>query len=94
MSEPDLLDAVRFLAAEVGLVVEGAGSASVAAVRAGRVGPGTGPTVVVVTGRNFDRKLLASILSGSAAGADGAGLPRAAGPPTPRGEVAMVVTQR
>lgn len=64
VDERELIDAVRFLAVEVGLVAEGAGAAAVAAVRAGRPEAVTGPTAVLVTGRNIDPNLLASILTG------------------------------
>lgn len=64
VSELALQSAVRFLAFEVGVVAEGAGAAAVAAVRSGNVGLGTGPAVVLVTGRNIAPPLLASILAG------------------------------
>lgn len=64
VGEPALRAAVRFLAFEQGLVTEGAGAAAVAAVHSGQLGPGAGPTVVLVTGRNIAPALLASILSG------------------------------
>lgn len=64
VSEVALESAVRYLALEVGLVTEGAGGAGVAALREGAVAPGSGPTVVVVTGRNIARSLLASVLAG------------------------------
>lgn len=52
VSEPELTTAIRYLAAEHGLVVEGSGAAGVAALMAGRVRP-SGQTVVIVTGRNI-----------------------------------------
>jgi threonine dehydratase len=63
--EDEILDAVRFVAAECGLVIEGAAAAGVAAVRAGRVvgsADGGGPFVVVVTGRNIAAAALAELL--------------------------------
>jgi threonine dehydratase len=63
-SEHELEAAVHFLATEVGLVAEGAGAAATAAWRTGRIHAGDGPVVLVVTGRNIDASLLASILSG------------------------------
>ena len=57
-------DAVRFLASEHGLVVEPSGAIGVAAVLGGLVEPGDGQTVIVITGRNVSRSLLAEILSG------------------------------
>jgi threonine dehydratase len=64
VDELALQAAVRFLAFEVGVVTEGAGAAAVAAVRSGQVQPGSGATVVVLTGRNIAPPLLASILGG------------------------------
>jgi threonine dehydratase len=61
VSDPELQDAMRFLAAEHGVVAEAAGAAGVAAVLAGRV-QADGRLVVAVTGRNVDRALFARIL--------------------------------
>jgi threonine dehydratase len=63
VSEDELWGAVRFLADEVGLVTEGAGAAAVAAWRSAKIHADDGPVVVVVTGRNIDPALLASILT-------------------------------
>jgi threonine dehydratase len=62
--EPSIAEAVRFLAFEHGLVVEPSGAVAVAAIMSGRVAPGTGPTAVVVTGRNIQATLLADLLLG------------------------------
>jgi threonine dehydratase len=51
---------MRFLALEHGLVVEGAGAAAVAAIRAGKVDGG----VAIVTGRNVTAARLARVLDG------------------------------
>ncbi len=63
VSEEELAAAVRYLASVHGVVAEGAGAAAVAAVLAGKVDPGDGPTVVLVTGRNIALPLLASVLA-------------------------------
>jgi threonine dehydratase len=57
-------DAVRFLAAEHGLIVEPSGAIGVGAVLNGLVEPVSGDTVIVVTGRNVSSALMAEILSG------------------------------
>ena len=54
VTEEEIVTAMRFLAAEHGLVVEGSGAVALAAVLAGRVEAVDGATVVVVTGRNID----------------------------------------
>lgn len=59
-------EAVRFLAFEHGLVVEPSGAIGVAALMGGQVRFGSGPTVVVVTGRNLSRPLLGELLAGEA----------------------------
>jgi threonine dehydratase len=61
-SEPELEEAVRFLARAHGIVAEGAGAAGVAALMTGVIEPGSGPTVVVVTGRNIALPRLAGVL--------------------------------
>jgi len=60
--EPELEDAIRFMATAAGVVIEGAAAAAVAAVRAGRVGDDR-PLVIVVTGRNIARPRLAELLA-------------------------------
>jgi threonine dehydratase len=66
-SEPEIEDAVRFMATAAGLVIEGASAAAVAAVRAGRAGPAApgAPVVIVVTGRNIAPARLAGLLAGA-----------------------------
>ncbi len=64
VSEPEIEEAVRFLARAHGVVAEGAGAAAVAAVMTGRVTRGEGPLVVVVTGRNIALPRLAAVLNG------------------------------
>ena len=62
-SEPEIEEAIRFLARAHGIVAEGAGAAAVAAVMRGRVRRGDGPLVVLVTGRNIALPRLAEVLS-------------------------------
>lgn len=61
--EAEVAGAIRFLAAEHGLVAEGAGALAVAALRAGRV-PVRGRPVALVTGRNIALPVLARVLAG------------------------------
>ena len=62
VTEDEIAAAIRFLASEQGLVVEGAGAAGVAALIAGRIGARAGRTVIVATGRNIAPALLARVL--------------------------------
>jgi threonine dehydratase len=62
VSEDELAEAMRFLVRAHGLVAEGSGAASVAALRAGRVEP-SGTVVAVLSGRNVGATTLASVLS-------------------------------
>jgi threonine dehydratase len=61
--EQSMGDAVRFLAFEHGLVVEPSGAVGVAALMGGWVRTGSGPTVVVVSGRNLSPTLLVDLLA-------------------------------
>jgi threonine dehydratase len=63
VAETAIADAVRFLAFEHGVVAEPSGAVAVAAVLSGRSAP-SGPTVVVVTGRNVTAALLGRLLAG------------------------------
>lgn len=65
VSEDEIVDAIRFMASEHGLIIEGAAAVGVAALRAGRVGA-DGVTAVVLTGRNIAHTTLARILNGDA----------------------------
>lgn len=67
VDEEEVAAAIRFLAREHGLIVEGAGAAAVAALLAGRVEP-HGQAVALVTGRNIERGTLARVLGGEAQG--------------------------
>jgi threonine dehydratase len=64
VDEESIKRAVRFLAFDHGLVVEPSGAVAVAALLSGRLAPGSGPTAVVVTGRNVSGALLGELLSG------------------------------
>lgn len=63
VSEPEIRAAMRFLAAEHGLIVEGAGAVALAAVLAGKV-DSLGPLVAVVTGRNIALPTFAEVPAG------------------------------
>jgi threonine dehydratase len=62
VSEADIADAIRFLAAEHGIVAEGSGAVAVAGLLAGHVKPSPGTVVAVVTGRNIDPAVLSQVL--------------------------------
>jgi threonine dehydratase len=62
VSEANIVDAIRFLAAEHGIVAEGSGAVAVAALLAGQVKPASGTVVAVVTGRNIDPAVLSQVL--------------------------------
>jgi threonine dehydratase len=64
VTEAEVAAAMRHLAREHGLVVEGSGAVALAAVLSGRAGPG----VVIVTGRNIDLGLYAEVLAGGGSG--------------------------
>jgi threonine dehydratase len=61
-SEHELEEAIRLLARAHGIVAEGAGAASVAAIMSGRVEWGDGPLVAIVSGRNIALPRLAAVL--------------------------------
>lgn len=62
VTESEIQDAIRFLASEHGLLVEGSGAVAVAALLAGRVEP-AGRAVALVTGRNVALPVLARVLA-------------------------------
>ncbi len=62
-SEPEIEEAIRFLARAHGIVAEGAGATAVAAAMTGRVPRGDEPLVVVVSGRNIALPRLAAVLA-------------------------------
>ena len=61
-AESEIRSAVRELATEHGLVVEGSGAVGLAALRAGLI-DGDGPVVLLLTGRNIAAGLLAELLT-------------------------------
>jgi len=64
VDEPQIEDAIRFLARAHGLVAEGAGAVPAAALMTGAVEAGEGATVLVVSGRNIALDRLAAVLAG------------------------------
>lgn len=64
VSEVEIEGAMRWLAREHGLVIEGAGAAGVAVLLAGKVAVDTGITVAVLTGRNIALDRYAAVLGG------------------------------
>ena len=62
VSEGAIADAIRWLAREEGLTVEGSGAAGAAALLTGALGRVPGPSVVVVSGGNIDPARHAGIL--------------------------------
>jgi threonine dehydratase len=62
VTEDEIRTAIRFLAFEHGLVVEGSGAAGVAALQAGRLPLVAEPAAVILTGRNISAPLLVEIL--------------------------------
>jgi threonine dehydratase len=67
VTEREIEEAMRFLAAEHGLVTEGAGAAAVAALRSGAV-DADGRTVAIVSGRNITAGRFAQALDHRAGG--------------------------
>jgi threo-3-hydroxy-L-aspartate ammonia-lyase len=68
VSEAAIADAVRFLVTEAKLVAEPGGAVTTAALLSGRVPPGSGPTVALVSGGNIAPDRLAALLSGKEGG--------------------------
>lgn len=66
VTEDEIAAAVRFLASEAKLVVEPGGAVTTAALLSGRILPGDGPTVALVSGGNVAPERLAALLGGSA----------------------------
>ncbi len=67
VSEAELEEALRWLAREHGLVVEGAGAVGVAALLTGKIAADAGPTVALLTGRNIALETYAAVLRGQTA---------------------------
>lgn len=66
VSEEEVAAAVAFAARHLRLVVEPGGAVALAALLAGKAGPATARTVVVVSGGNVDPHVYAEILRGQA----------------------------
>src|SRR5690606_23800742 len=62
VSEDEIAAAILLLLEHGKLVVEGAGAVGVAALQAGRLRPGPGRTVVVVSGGNIDVNIISRII--------------------------------
>lgn len=62
VSEDEIAGAVRFLATEAKLVVEPGGAVTTAAMLSGRIPPGDGPTIALVSGGNIAPERLAGML--------------------------------
>ncbi|MET0768709.1 MAG: pyridoxal-phosphate dependent enzyme [Solirubrobacteraceae bacterium] len=67
VDEPQIEEAIRFLARAHGLVAEGAGAVPAAALMTGAVAAGEGATVLVVSGRNIALDRLAAVLGRTSA---------------------------
>jgi threonine dehydratase len=65
VGEAAIEDGIRFLARAHGLVAEGAAAVPVASLLVGAVEPGTGSTVLVVSGRNIALERLAHVFGTS-----------------------------
>ena len=61
VTEAQIAEAIRYLVREHGVIAEGSGAASVAAILAGAV-PSAGQTVAVITGRNITFEALTAVL--------------------------------
>ena len=63
VSEQETLDAIRFVAAEERLIIEGAAAVAIAAVRSGRLNLEGQRTAVVLSGANIDLPKLSRLLA-------------------------------
>jgi threonine dehydratase len=61
VTDDQIVNAIRYLAREHGLIAEGAGAAPVAAILTGLI-PVTGQTVAIISGRNITPRALADVL--------------------------------
>ena len=61
VTEAEIHSALRFLASEHGLIAEGAGAATLAALLSGKIQATEGDVVVIVSGRNIALPKLASV---------------------------------
>ncbi|MCO6385998.1 hydroxyectoine utilization dehydratase EutB [Aliihoeflea sp. 40Bstr573] len=64
VTEQEIYDAMQTLYFEDGLVAEGASVVGLAAVMAGKVSAGSGPTATILTGRNVDMATFTDVVSG------------------------------
>ena len=62
VTEDEIAEAMRVLAREHGLIVEGSGAVGVAALMQGKVRIDGGPTAMLLTGRNIAPNVLAGVL--------------------------------
>jgi len=63
VNDQEIRVALRFLAAEHGLVAEGAGGAALAAVLSGKIEDAGGEVVAIISGRNIALSLLAEVFA-------------------------------
>jgi threonine dehydratase len=63
VTEPEVREAVRWLFANEGMLVEGSGAVGIAALLSGRISEPRGPLVAVLTGANIDASLAADLLA-------------------------------
>jgi threonine dehydratase len=61
VTEAQIAEAIRYLVREHGVIAEGSGAASVAAILAGAV-PSVGQTIAIITGRNIAFEALTAVL--------------------------------
>ena len=64
VTDDDLREAMRFLALRAKVLAEPAGAAAVAGLLSGKVDPGAGPVVAIVTGGNVQPALAGEVLAG------------------------------
>jgi len=62
VTDDEISEAIVLLLERAKLVVEGAGAVGVAALLADRIGPGSGPVAIVLSGGNIDPTLLISVM--------------------------------
>jgi threonine dehydratase len=63
VSEDEIRDAMRYVAKEHGIVIEGSAGVGVAALMTGQVAASGGTTAVILTGRNIALDVYAGVLS-------------------------------
>jgi threonine dehydratase len=65
VTEGEIAEAMRVIAREHGLIVEGSGAVGAAALLHGKISAGDGVTAILATGRNIAPKLFAAVLDDS-----------------------------